>query len=371
MSSESDIVTPRAPEDREEHRLRHPAGWLDGAAATGNGWTMTGWMLSPSVGAFDAVHAYWNGHRIGMASRVERRDLLDHVYWLHGAQHAGVSVTIPEHDADGLLELIGHRGRVRGRLATSFVAPHLDPVPLPPEELTLRVSDLRADAFRLSGLKAFTDLWEQVRRYCAVNPDRLRILDWGSGCGRVSRNLARIGIQHLHGCDIDSEAVAWCSANLSGAFELTDVDPPLPYQNESMDVVIATSVFTHLRRDDQIMWLREMRRILAPGGLLLASVAGSHVARLGRSARLHAHRPGSLVTRAAALRRIARLHRAGIIDGHLDEHLDGIAPPGYYRMTFQTRRYTRKSWTQHFTVLDHAVLGLNGHQDLVVLRREM
>jgi hypothetical protein len=69
------------------------------------------------------------------------------------------------------------------------------------------------------------------------------------------------------------------------------------------------------------------------------------------------------------MRRVARLHRAGIMDGHLDEHLEGIVPPGYYRMTFQTRNYTRQAWTQHFTMLDHIVRGLMGHQDLVVLRR--
>ena len=331
---------------------------------------MNGWMLLPSVGPFDVVHAYWNGRRIGIATRVERRDLLDQIYWLGRAQDAGVSVTVPEYDADGLLELVGHwRGRPRARLATCFVAPHLDHVPVPPEDLTLRVSDLSADAFRLSGLKAFTDLWEQIRRHYPIRPDRLRILDWGSGCGRVSRNLARIGIPHLHGCDIDAEAIAWCSEHLPGAFQLTDIDPPLPCVNESMDVVIATSVFTHLTRHDQTKWLREMSRILAPGGLLLASIAGPSVARLGRSDRLREHQPGSLATRAAAMRRMARLHRAGIIDSHLDEHLDGIAPDGYYRMTFQTKRYTRQAWTKHFTVLDHIIRGLNGHQDLVVLRR--
>ena len=161
-------------------------------------------------------------------------------------------------------------------------------------------------------------------------------------------NLARMGVQQLHGCDIDPEAIAWCAANIPGAFELSDVDPPLPYEKESMDVVIATSVFTHLTQGSQMRWLREMRRILTPGGLLLASVAGPDVARLGRSPRLSAHRPGSLVTHAAALRRVAELRRAGIIDGHLDERLNGIAPAGYYRMTLQTRHHTKKAWGRGF-----------------------
>jgi Methyltransferase domain len=267
--------------------ISHPAGWLDGCAPTEAGWILSGWMLLPSKGAFDEVDAYWNGESVGAARRVERPDLLDQIYWLKGVEDAGVSVTVPDYDADGLLELIGRRrGRVRARLATNFVAPNLERAPVPPEELTQRVSDLTADAFRLSGLKAFTDLWEHVHRHCSLNPSGMRVLDWVCGCGRVSRNLARIGVQHLHGCDIDAEAVAWCSANLPGAFRLTSVDPPLPYEDESMHIVIATSVFTHLTRESQMTWLREIRRILAPEGLLLASVAGSDVARLGRSSRL-------------------------------------------------------------------------------------
>jgi SAM-dependent methyltransferase len=363
------VVRPSTPAGADL-ALSHPAGWLDGCSASDGGWTLSGWMLMPSGGPFDEVRAYWNRESIGPVSRVERRDLVDQIYWVRGVERAGVSVTVPERDADGLLELIGlRRGRVRARLPTYFLAPHLDLVPVPPSELSLRVSDLSADAFRLSGLKAFTDLWEQVVRYRPNDPERLRVLDWGAGCGRVSRNLGRIGVKHLHGCDIDSDAVTWCAANIPGKYELSDIEPPLPYDDESMDVVIATSVFTHLTRASQSRWLRELRRVLASNGLLLASVAGPDVARLGRSARLHTQRPGSLLTRAAAMRRLARLRRAGIMDGHLDDHLDGIAPPDYYRMTFQTRQYTRAAWTEHFAVLDHIIRGLNGHQDLVILRR--
>jgi SAM-dependent methyltransferase len=352
-------------------RLSHPAGWLDGAVATESGWILSGWMLLPGSGAFEQVQAYWNGQGIGFASRVERPDLLDQIYWLPGVERAGVSVLVPDRQADGLLELIGlRRGRPRARLATSFVSPERDPVTVPPEELTMRVSDLSADAFRLSGLKAFTDLWEELARRRWIDRAALRVLDWGSGCGRVSRNLARIGVEQLNGCDIDEEAVAWCSANLRGAFQVTGVDPPLPYDDESFDVVIATSVLTHLPREGQSSWLREIGRILAPNGLLLASAMGLDAARLGRPSRLGSQRPGSLLTRAIAARRIARLHLAGILDDQLDDHLDGIAPPRYYRTTFQTRRYTRRAWTQHFALLDHVTRGLNGHQDLVVLRKD-
>src|SRR5581483_5218767 len=110
------------------------------------------------------------------------------------------------------------------------------------------------------------------------------------------------------------------------------------------DIVIATSVFTHLSRERQAMWLGEIRRVLAADGLLLASVMGSYAAGLGRPARLGAQRPGSLLARAALARRLGRLHRAGIVDEYRDNHLDGIAPPDYYRATFQTLRYTRRAW---------------------------
>jgi hypothetical protein len=66
-------------------------------------------------------------------------------------------------------------------------------------------------------------------------------------------------------------------------------------------------------------------------------------------------RPGSLVTRAAAMRRVARLHRAGIIDGPWTSTWTASAPTGYHRMTLQTKRYARQAWTEHFDLLDHIV----------------
>ncbi len=51
-----------------------------------------------------------------------------------------------------------------------------------------------------------------------------------------------------------------------------------------------------------------------------------------------------------------------------DPHLDGIAPPGYYKMVFTTRDFVARAWTRHFTIESYIEQGLAGHQDLVVMR---
>ena len=77
------------------------------------------------------------------------------------------------------------------------------------------------------------------------------------------------------GCDIDAPSIAWVEANLSppcGSFH-NRFTPPLPLEAGSLDLVYATSVFTHI---DELWsdWLLELHRILAPGGRLISSFLG-------------------------------------------------------------------------------------------------
>jgi SAM-dependent methyltransferase len=346
-----------------------PAGWVDGVTAEVDGWRLAGWMVLPQGGPFEAIRVRWNERDFGLAAPRERPDLKDHLYWIGGVRDAGFSVLVPERNAAGRLELTGERGgRPVARLSTTFIAPHLEEARLPPASLCERVSDLSGDAFRLSGLKAFTDLWDRAAKYKG-DPRALRILDWGCGCGRVARYLARAGVSELRGCDIDLEAVAWCSANLPGEFSSCAPEPPLPYEEGEIDVVFASSVFTHLGREDQSRWLSELRRVLSPDGLLVASVAGGYAMTLGGSRLLTpGQTPGSLRGRAVAFRRRVRLRRAGIIDRYPDDHLLGIAPSGYYRSVYQTQKFTTHAWARWFEVVEYVERGLAGHQDLVVMR---
>jgi SAM-dependent methyltransferase len=97
------------------------------------------------------------------------------------------------------------------------------------------------------------------------------VLDWGCGCGRISRHLPRHTDARIVGRDIDPVTVAWSAANLPGDFRLSGLAPPLDLGDGSVDVILAQSVFTHLGEAAQRAWLAELARVLAPGGLLLLS----------------------------------------------------------------------------------------------------
>jgi SAM-dependent methyltransferase len=327
-------------------------------------------MLLPDEGPFEAIRVLWNGEEGGLVLPVPRPDVARVLSRMPDAEDSGFSARVPApEDATGCVELVGFSGgRARARLGTYVRPPALDSTPLPPTELAERVSATSGTVFRTQGLKGFTDLVEQLDRH-ADRPRAARLLDWGCGCGRFTRHFIDAGFADVSGCDIDAEAVEWCARNLAPAsFTLSSPDPPLPYEGASMDIVIGCSVFTHLSREAQTRWLDELRRILAPGGLLLASVHGEFT--FARVQQARARSPaGAIGTRLRRMRRREALARDGIVDADLDRRLDDVAPRGYYRATYQTRDYTVREWSSRFEVLDYVERGLLGHQDLVVLRR--
>jgi SAM-dependent methyltransferase len=103
------------------------------------------------------------------------------------------------------------------------------------------------------------------------------ILDFGCGCGRVLRNLTALEDVRLFGTDYNKLLIGWCQANLPLAtFSINQLAPPLEYQSSSFDLIYSFSVFTHMPADIQDAWVRELSRLLRPGGHLLISTHGDH-----------------------------------------------------------------------------------------------
>jgi SAM-dependent methyltransferase len=168
--------------------------------------------------------------------------------------------------------------------------------PLPPAHLVRRVSGVRPESpyHRALGERAaWHDVHdplgtnEEIGRRCAdalraILPagwsfEGKRVLDFGCGSGRTLRHLIdEAAVAEVHGCDIDEPSIRWLHEHYAPRFQLAvnGEEPPLPYPAEHFDLVWAVSVFTHLT-DSWSRWLVEIRRVLRPGGLFVATFAGS------------------------------------------------------------------------------------------------
>jgi hypothetical protein len=71
--------------------------------------------------------------------------------------------------------------------------------------------------------------------------------------------------------------ITWCQDNLTFAsFSVCPLMPPTEYKDGSFDLVFGGSVLTHLSLEAQFAWMREIWRILAPGGIAVLTFHGSH-----------------------------------------------------------------------------------------------
>jgi SAM-dependent methyltransferase len=152
--------------------------------------------------------------------------------------------------------------------------------PYPPDRLARRVGDVGGHGRR------FHNRYDAVGRASRDtivahlpsdwNWEGKRVLDFGCGAGRTLRHFQpEAGQAEFVGCDIDAESIGWVNSHLSGTARgvVSGEWPPLPFADDSFDLVYALSVFTHLT-DSWSAWLLELRRVLAPGGLLIASFLG-------------------------------------------------------------------------------------------------
>lgn len=106
-----------------------------------------------------------------------------------------------------------------------------------------------------------------VREICAqISDRRSRILDVGCGTGANLKMLSEFG--DAEGVDISPDALEFCQKR--GLDVKLGAAESLPYESGTFDLVTALDVVEHL--DDDVAGLREMRRVLRPGGRALLFV---------------------------------------------------------------------------------------------------
>jgi SAM-dependent methyltransferase len=259
-------------------------------------------------------------------------------------------------DARHLLQV--RRRLVHAHLASrlgSFFQP-VDVGPAPPEALTAQTSGLRADdriasaedywAGAYLGALIYLQLYDRAGgnlRTCGS------FLDFGCGTGKLAAILASIDGMTLTGTDINEHLIEWDRAHRPGAFDVNQVDPPLAYPNDSFDLVVAASVFTHIPLGAQGRWLEEIRRILSPTGTFLCTV--------------HGRRQADYQLREDARRLYEETGEVELHPG--DEGLSAASVRVELPDVFQQRSRVLNAFREYFDVVDY----VPGGQDFLVLRR--
>lgn len=115
-------------------------------------------------------------------------------------------------------------------------------------------------------------------RWLGDNLSALRALEIGCGPGRLMKPLASY-FKEVHGVDVSEEMIRLARARLArynNAFVYVNDGASLrEFPNESFDVVYSYAVFQHIPSEEVVFgYLREARRVLRPGGLLVAQFNG-------------------------------------------------------------------------------------------------
>lgn len=100
-----------------------------------------------------------------------------------------------------------------------------------------------------------------------------RLLDFGCGWGRLSQVFLRdFEARDIIGVDVQADALDICrKCGFENPLMKVDPWPPTPIDAESIDLIIAYSVFSHLSEENHWAWLQEFLRILKPGGIVVAT----------------------------------------------------------------------------------------------------
>lgn len=122
-----------------------------------------------------------------------------------------------------------------------------------------------------------------VLQMAGLKPDS-SLLDFGCGTGRLAVHAIPFLVGGTYvGTDIAETMLVHArelTASLTGPNSvqfLHQIDENYPVPDDSVDVICAFSVFTHMEHEDSLRYLRAAHRVLRPGGVFVLSCLPIHL----------------------------------------------------------------------------------------------
>jgi len=138
-------------------------------------------------------------------------------------------------------------------------------------------------------------MYQEIRRIavkCKMQFDEKTILlDFACGYGRNVRFFMKdIFPGNLFGSDVCPDFVEICRNTFASTdnyneilFSVNNPFPPLSFDDKSINIIMAYSLFSHLSEDVSLAWLKEFYRILKQDGLLFLTLCQQNFLNLSKN----------------------------------------------------------------------------------------
>lgn len=222
------------------------------------------------------------------------------------------------------------------------------------------------------------NFYTEVKDYCnalgvTLVPES-KVLDFGVGWGRILRFFLKdVSMGNLYGVDVDPTIIKVCQdTGIPGYLHQINPEGPLPYSDNTFDLVYACSVFFHLAEGVHIKCLKEIARVLKPGGMFIATTRGrefiNYCASLSKdNAESAWHK--ALVNAFPEPEKTLEEYDAG----HFVYAVTGggdYRPGDFYGEAVIPKSYVENVWTEYFNFRDFVDDPKRFWQALIVMQKE-
>lgn len=148
---------------------------------------------------------------------------------------------------------------------------------LPPDFYMYETHALDYSKFYYKGEEAAKWMINYLAPY--TNFEKLVVLDWGCGPGRILRHLPNLvnNSNKIYGSDYNQKYVDWCNLHIEGVNVLkNELEPPIKLNDNFFDLIYGISIFTHLSKKKHEEWMRELTRLMKKGGIIFLTIHGEN-----------------------------------------------------------------------------------------------
>jgi SAM-dependent methyltransferase len=222
---------------------------------------------------------------------------------------------------------------------------------IPDETVQVTYTGGTGDVVLRDGWAAYKLFKMLHERHVGSIADCRKILDFGCGWGRIIRFFLKdVTATKLWGADPMDEMISLCKQqNRWCNFEAIRTKPPSHFQENTFDLIYSFSVFSHLSEEMHKSWLPELRRILRPGGLLIATTRGREFIEQSAAPRKSENIDSTLTVFPNTQQSLSDFDSGRYCFSQIVHEGEW----SYWGETAIPKAYVQSNWTEWFTFLDY------------------